>query len=291
MTAGLALYYLEDARDGGGAAALAKAEGHLQRMLALQQPEGHFHASPKCRGLEFHPQDAGDERVFVDYPFGYLAAFIEYLEYARQGPGKVCALTAEVQGSLLRFARMLDRFCHATVFGQPGEIRFDGQPAVIIPPRIASHGYNPYILSTGVLFAAAERLAGYRGGQQRAERQLQWVFGANPRFMSFTNQVGVRNAGQYAASSSVSSQYYPMAFYRHLRDMRWGVATGIFGPLEKQSNDGQQRRIEYLQPENYPNAGDSMHGKYVSTAQETWLNCNGWLLLLLAQFGTGGGSS
>ena len=33
----------------------------------------------------------------------------------------------------------------------------------------------------------------------------------------------------------------------------------------------------------YPNAGSLVHGKYDSPAQETWLNCNGWLLLLLAE--------
>jgi hypothetical protein len=96
--------------------------------------------------------------------------------------------------------------------------------------------------------------------------------------MSFVNQVGIRNGGQYAASSSVTSNYYPMAFYRHLRDMRWGVTPGIYGSLEPPRSKG-------IQPVNYPNAGNSMHGIYDNKAQETWLNCNGWLLLLLSQLG------
>jgi len=118
--------------------------------------------------------------------------------------------------------------------------------------------------------------ARYQHGQELAQRQLQGVFGANPRFMSFMNDVGVRHAGQYAAASSAASNDYPMVFYRHLRDMRWGVTVGIYGSQETPGSDG-------IQPVNYPNAGNSMHGKFVSTAQETWLNCNGWLLLLLAQ--------
>jgi hypothetical protein len=38
-----------------------------------------------------------------------------------------------------------------------------------------------------------------------------------------------------------------------------------------------------MQPVNYPNAGNPMHGIYNNKAQETWLNSNGWLLL--AQLG------
>ena len=99
--------------------------------------------------------------------------------------------------------------------------------------------------------------------------------------MSFMNQVGVRNSGQYAASSSITHQFYPMAFYRHLRDVRRGVTVGMYGPLLERTNDWQ---VASSQP-NYPHAGESMHGKYNSSAQETWLNCNGWLLLLLAELG------
>jgi hypothetical protein len=90
------------------------------------------------------------------------------------------------------------------------------------------------------------------------------------------NDVGVRNVGQYVGSSSVTwNYYYPMVFYRHLRDMRWGVTNGIYGSIE----DGHG----VPQLANYPNAGNSMRGAFDSRAQETWLNCNGWLLLLLAQ--------
>lgn len=282
--AGLALYYLEDARDGGGQASLRQAEKHLAAMLSLQQPEGHFHASGVCRGLEAYSEEAGDERVFVDYPFGYIFAFIEYLECAAKEKRLSFALRGKVRMSLLRFAGMLEKFCRVDAFRHPTEIRFDGRaPAVIIPPRKAIHGYNPYILSAGAIFAAANRLAGFSDGMELGQRQLHWVLGANPRFMSFMNQVGVRNSGQYAAASSVTWKYYPMAFYRHLRDMRWGVTTGIFGPLEEDLNDGIERRASYPQAENYPNAGNSMYGTYDNIAQETWVNANGWLLMLLAQ--------
>jgi hypothetical protein len=271
--AGLANYWLEEARDGGGQPALAKAEGYLRKMLAHQQPEGHFHSSATCRGLEAYPEEAGDERVLVDYPFGYMSAFVEYLDYGQEAKGGNCALADPVKASYLRFIRMLERFSSGSVFRQPGEIRFDHSPAIIVPNH---YGYNPYILSVGCLFAAAERLVGYRHGQELAQRQLQWVFGANPRFMSFMNDVGVRNVGQYVGSSSVTwNYYYPMVFYRHLRDMRWGVTNGIYGSIE----DGHG----VPQLANYPNAGNSMRGAFDSRAQETWLNCNGWLLLLLAQ--------
>jgi len=269
VRAGLALYYLEESRDGGGEGPLRRAEECLEKMLSLQQPEGHFRSSRTCRGLEFCPEEAGDERVFGDYPFGYMFAFIEYLEYAAVRGRKHCRLKDEARTALCRFAGLIERFCRADVFRHPTEIRFDRPPHVIIPMKIAPHGYNPYIIAAGAVLAAAGRYAGFPNGPELGERQLQWVLGANPRFMSFMNQVGVRNAGQYAASTSATWQRYPMAFYRHLRDMRWGVTIGIYGP-----RDGQ--------PANYPNAGDSAHGRYDNTAQETWLNCNGWLLLLLA---------
>lgn len=280
--AALALYYLEDARDGGGPAALTKAEAYLRRVLSQQQAEGHFHASDERRGLEFYPEEAGDDRVFVDYPFAYMTPLIEYLEFAEQNE-QACKITGQVRQSVRRFAEMLAGFCEANAFRHPTEIRFDRKPAVIIPPHVAKHGYNPYILSAGVVFAAADRLAGFSGGCELAQRQLHWVLGANPRFMSFMNQLGVRNSGQYAASSSVSAEHYPMAFYRHLRDMRWGVTVGIYGPMLKRTTD-PTAPIEYAQPPNYPNAGSAALGRYNHVAQETWLNCNGWLLLLLAEF-------
>lgn len=265
----LALYWLEEAKDGGGTAALGKMEKYLREVMARQQPQGHFHSSQTCRGLEFHWEEAGEER-FIYYPFAYVHPIIEYLEHARQAGRGACALVNEAQEALGRFARMLGGFCNGSVFRHPSEPRFDRKPAVILPVSAARHGYNPYILSAGVVFATAARLAGYREGNRLAHGQLQWVFGANPRFMSFMNQVGVRNVGQYAAASSVTANYYPMAFYRHLRDKRWGVTTGMYGPQEgRQSVD-------------FPNAGDSMFGRYNHLAQETWLNCNGWLLLLLS---------
>ena len=272
VNAGLALYWLEDAKDGGGQASLAKSEDYLQKVLARQQPEGHFHSSATCRALEPYPEEAAKERVFLDYPFGYMLAPIEYLEYARQQKSGTFTMVDPAKTACLRFARMLEKFSHGTVFEQPGEIRFDRQPAVILPfgPQAAVDGYNPYILAAGVVFSAAENVAGYSGGRELGQRQLQWVLGANPRFMSFMNQVGVRNTGQYAAATSLTSQYYTSAFYRHLRDMRWGVTAGMYG-----SHDGQ--------PPNYPNAGESIHGRYDWRAQETWLNSTGWLLLLLAQ--------
>jgi hypothetical protein len=212
-----------------------------------------------------------------------MMAMVEYLQYAQRERDGKFALVDKVQDSYVRFVHMLEGFCNASTFRHLTEVRFDRKPSVIVPVHVAKHGYNPYFLSAGLLFIAAERLAGYPDGKKLGEHQLQWVLGANPRFMSFMNQLGVRNSGQYAASSSITAEYYPMAFYRHLRDMRWGVTTGIYGPLSKHGAAGSQGPVEYAQPLDYPNAGNSMAGRYNHVAQETWLNCNGWLLLLLAQ--------
>ena len=167
--AGLAHYYLEEARDGGGRPALVKAEGHLKIMLALQQPEGYFRSSRTCRGLEFYPEEAGDEDPLVIYPFGYMLALFEYLEYSQQANSDPGVLVHEVKNTCLRFARMLETFCNSTVFRQPSEIRFDRKPTAIIPLATSGIGYNTYILSAGFVFAASERLAGYRGGYKLGE--------------------------------------------------------------------------------------------------------------------------
>jgi len=281
--AGLALYYLECARDRGGPEALEKAECCLEKVLARQRPEGYFHASARCQGLEFHPEEAGDERVFVDYPFAYVLPIIEYLNLAEESKGPPFRLRDKARQSLLSFAEMLAGFCQATVFRQPTECRFDGQPEIILSRAKVNHGYNPYILSAGVVFAAAARLLGNPQWRKLAEQQMHWVLGANPRFMSFMNQVGVRNCGQYAAASSVTAQYYLAPFYRHLRDMRWGVATGVYGALARNAHYLPEINTSTPQHPNYPNAGLSMIGRYDAGAQETWLNTTGWFLMLLVK--------
>ena len=282
--AGLAMYHIECARDCGDAEALKRAGVLLERVLQRQQPEGHFHASDSCGGLEVYPEEAGDERVFLDYPFAYALSVIDYLDLAETLPEFVFEVEERARNALASFAAMLEAFCDGTAFGQLGEICFDREPEIILSrPR---HGYNPYILSAGAVFAAAHRLLHNKGWRTRAEQQLQWVLGANPRFMCFMNQVGVRNSGQYAASSSGTMQHYPNAFYRHLRDMRWGVTTGIYGARLDPRQGEDALTPPTPQPPNYPHAGMSMSGVYDGAAQETWLNATGWFLMLLAQLGT-----
>ncbi len=241
--AGLALYYLEEARDGGGQAALAKAEGCLKKMLAMQQPEGHFHASRTCRGLESYPEEAGDEAPLLIYPFGYMLAFTEYLEYARHNEGNACVLVDEVKRSL------------CTVRSDAGEVlqrhRISAAERNSLRPKAGRHHslatHPQHRLQYVYPFRRLRLCRGGKAGRISGRAKTRTTptalgLGANPRFMSFMNQVGVRNSGQYAASASITHQYYPMAFYRHLRDMALGRHHRSLRPARKPAGQLSQRR-------------------------------------------------
>jgi len=98
------------------------------------------------------------------------------------------------------------------------------------------------------------------------------VLGANPRAMCFMNDEGYRNAGQYRgiATGPGMDNAGGFSFYRHNRDMRWGLTIGIYGPAAGQ-------------PADYPNAGRSGERRYDNKAQETWLLTTGDFLLAVAQ--------
>jgi|GEM_PF-5379799 len=272
VDAALALCLIERYRLLGCEEDLRDAEARIQRILALQQPEGHFHASEHCRGLEFYPDEAGDDRPCFFYPFGYMMALIEYLDGIRTA-AYPCHLAQPVSEALGRFAGLLAALCRTTGFQQMVEPCVGRDPAVIVPFSQTGHGYNVLILTTGVVLAAAGRLLANLKWTRLAERQLYWVLGANPRFMSFMNDEGVRNSGSYNAGGVLNSEgvFNMSAYYRHVRDMRWGITTGIF---------------EGKTP-NYPMAGRSAESKYDCKAQETWLNPTGWFLRLLAELASG----
>ncbi len=263
----LALSHLERFRLRQDAADLREAECRIQTMLERQQPEGHFYSSARCRGLEWHPEEAGDERVFVDYPFGYMFALIEYLELGRTQK-YFCRLIQPAQDALGRFAELLAGLCRHTGFNQMCEPCVGRSPAIILPMEKTGHGYNPLILAAGTVLAAAGRLLGRTEWIRLAECQLYWVLGYNPRFMSFMNGEGIRNSGTYGAYKLDDAGFPKLAaFYRHPRDFRWGITTGIYaGPHP-----------------DYPEAGLSAEGRYDCKAQETWLNASGWFLRLLAE--------
>ena len=263
----LALCRLERFRLLHDADDLRACESRIQAILAKQQPEGLFHSSANCRGLEWHPEEAGDERVFVDYPFGYILALTEYLDSSRAA-GAEFRLIQPARDALGRFAELLAGLCRHTGFNQMCEPCVGRKPEIILSIEKTGHGYNPLILAAGTVLAAAGRLLGRAEWIRLAECQLYWVLGYNPRFMSFMNGEGMRNSGTYAAYKLDDARGLRLtAFYRHPRDLRWGLTTGIYaGPHP-----------------DYPMAGKSTEGQYDSKAQETWLNASGWFLRLLAE--------
>ena len=242
----------------------AEISDHINEVLSLQQPEGHFHSLPTCRGLEMYSQEAGDERVFIDHPFAYVICLIRYLEVLPEG-----SLSGKVRQALSRFAELVKRLTCVSSFGHMPELTLAENPLLIMPVSKTCHGYNPYFLSIAYIMISLSELLNRLVYRDVGEKQIQWVLGANPRAMCFMNDEGYRNAGQYrgVASSVIPEE---ATYYRHNRDMRWGVTVGMYGP-------------EKGQPQNYPNAGFSMEKKYTNKAQETWISSNGLLMLALAR--------
>lgn len=266
VNAGLALYRLERYRLTGVKLDFREAVESIEKMISMQQPEGNFHSSVECRGLEFHPDESGDDRPCYLYPFGYMMAVIEYLDGVREGvfPGEI---RQSAEKALAKFARLLASLCNTSGFQQLSEPCIGRKPAVFIPLALTGHGYNVMLLTAGVILAAAGRLLNNPDWKSLAERQLYWVLGFNPRFMSFMNDVGVRNSGTYSGGEFQEGVFKHAGFYRHRRDMRWGITTGIY--------EGKVK--------GYPECGLSYEGRYAPAAQETWLNPTGFFLRLLAE--------
>jgi hypothetical protein len=120
------------------------------------------------------PEEAGDERVLVDYPFGYLSALTEYLETSRS-MGTDFRLVPRVEAALAHFADLLAGFCRKSGFNQMVEPRLDGDPQIILTTDKTGHGYNSLILAAGVVLAAAGRLLDKPEWTRLAECQLYWV--------------------------------------------------------------------------------------------------------------------
>ena len=211
----------------------------------------------------------------MDYPFGYSLALVDYLDLARAGRG-AARLAAPVEAALGKLAGLLARSCGRTGFRQMTEPCIGRDAAIIVPAEKTGHGYNPLILAAGVVLAAAGRLLGRAEWTRLAECQLYWVLGFNPRFMSFMNDEGVRHSGSYGGVLvDDAGRRTFTAFYRHRRDLRWGITTGIYAGAVP----------------DYPEAGRSARGEYDCKAQETWLNATGWFLRLLSELSAGGGST
>lgn len=239
-------------------ALVAQIELHLREILALQQPEGHFHSSRGFPGLEMNSEETKDFWYTATFPYSYVMPLVKYLDAFPHG-----RLSAQVRESFQRFVEFAHRHTRQTCFGQLVPMSVSDSHVVI---RRGSSG--AHCLSIASLFLAAGRLLKKTKYLTAGEKNIQWMFGANPRAMSFMTDEGYRNIGQYVAfHNGVATRGF--AFYNHNRDMRWGMSSGIRGSVGDVPN----------QPDNYPNAGDSMKHLYQHHGQEEWLLITGWFLL------------
>ena len=123
-------------------------------------------------------------------------------------------------------------------------------------------------MSIASMFLAAGRILRESKYIAVAEKNIQWMFGANPRAMSFMVDEGFRNIGQYVSMHNGVAQK-GFSFYNHIRDDRWGMSSGIRGTTS----------LDPDPPINYPFAGGSMWREYHHNGQETWLLITGWFLI------------
>lgn len=237
---------------------LADAEGHIEEVLGLQQPDGTFRASAGRRGLEMDEERRNRFGYACRFPFAYALSLVKYADACPDG-----RLRGRAVEALERFTAFGLRLIDRSPFGHLPEFTTDDHPRLVWP---GSTGAS--CLSMALLLVATGRLTGEPSRFAAGERCIQWMFGANPRAMSFMVDEGYRNIGQYAGVHS-GTRPEAMTYYNHNRDYRWGMSSGIRGSV---GDYGPQ-------PANYPNAGESMNGRYQHHGQEVWLLISGWFLL------------
>ncbi len=255
---GLALAKMELLLHQPSAALLEQVESHLAEILGLQQPQGHFHSAEGFPGLELSTAQTRDFWYNATFPYCYVRPLVRYLDAVPGG-----WLQDQAKEGLRRFVDFALGHTRKTSFGQLSPLSLSDSPQVI---RRGSSG--AHCMSIASLFLAAGRILKSKKYLAAGEKNIQWMFGANPRAMSFMTDEGYRNIGQYVAfHNGVSSKGF--AFYNHTRDMRWGMSSGIRGSVADIPN----------QPIDYPNAGDTMKHQYQHHGQEEWLLITGWFLL------------
>lgn len=253
---GVAQACLELFRLEGGKELLAKAESHLEAVLALQDENGFFRAYEGGPCLESEPKRTED-RILSDYPFAYLLALIRYLQQVPDG-----RLASACRAALAKHVQLVKRLVARTgSFRVLPEwtLRPDGE--VIMS---SGHGYNAWFLVTATFCGYMAELLGDDELRVLAERHVQWVLGANPRAMSFMVGVGRRRTARQ-----------PLFVHSAGRLVQWGITNGMYGSGQATSDFGNSVFLGQ-QPPNYPNAGLSEEGGYDARAEEPWLNVTGW---------------
>lgn len=237
---------------------LARAELHLQEILCLQDERGWFRAAMDFVCCEMHP-GKNEDRVATDYPFNYVLALLRYLEEVPSG-----RLAERCRGALqsfLQFSKEL--MSRSGAFEHLPEYADKAKPDPLL--RTTVHGYNSWFLVTSVLMAWGARILNDPELRRLAERQVQWVLGANPRAMSFMIGIGNRRAARQ-----------PLFVHEDRRDVTWGITNGIYMPGAACDFSGGHG-VAPTDPD-FIHAGLSEEGGYDAAAEESWLNPTGWFL-------------
>lgn len=241
---------------------LREAEGRLLRVLALQAPEGWFHAAPGFACLEADPSQTED-RILIDTPFAYVIPFLRYLRDHPRGK-----MAKDIRASMERFFRGIKKQIEGGgAYGQMPQYRTDGGVAAPLPPGTPA-GLNAWFLAIGYICALGSRVLEDSELRKVAERQVQWVLGVNPFIMSYMMGIGRRH-----------STKRPLFVHKDGRDVLWGIATGIrcSGRADHGGSDST----------NSIRGGLSEMGGYDAAAEETWLNTTAWFVAVNSQLAAG----
>ncbi len=258
----MSLHHIE-----GDPAHLIKAEQHVGEVIALQAERGWFYAAKDFDCCEMHPEKSED-RVPTDYPFNYVLCLLRYVEgYPDGHHAESCrsALTA-----FFRFSK--DLMSRSGAFEHLPAYADNARPDPLL--RSTAHGYNAWFLATGFLMAFGARILGDLELRRLAERQVQWVLGANPRAMSFMVGVGSRRAARQ-----------PLFVHADGRDVLWSITNGIYLPGAASDFSGGHQ-VAAADPD-FVNAGLSEEGGYDAASEEAWLNPTGWFLAANVQLAMG----
>lgn len=155
-----------------------QAEQGIETILAIQEPDGFFPAE----GIEhsalclagFYPQIAMFEfaRVFPDHP-----------------------LARRVVESVKAFMPWIERLTSVSPFGQMMEYGKESRQNCFT--GINGHGPNAYYGYTAIVCLLANRLFKSDTFTATAERQVEWIFGRNPRSVCMMGDAGWRNGSQH----------------------------------------------------------------------------------------------
>ena len=240
---------------------------HLGKVLEQSREDGLFNANKNNNPIELEWYNHPEERPYVDGGFWYMVGIIRYMDTYKNEE-----LYSKCKGVLTKLANLLQHIGKSSVWNHVGEITIDKKPQILAEiTRKNCSGYNGFFATISMILASATRLTD-NNYEVESLANLEWILGSNPRFVSYMIDVGIRNIGDY---EGIASRYQKekddkrVAFYRHRRDLRYGITNGI--------------RLSMDNNLVWPECGGVENQKYHYSTTEEWIYIQGWFINALVE--------